>query len=78
MAVRRAAFDRVGPFDVSRRHTDAPEWVLRAREAGLVTELLPEIMVERRLHLANQSKIHAEESLDEFLEFVRAMAARRR
>jgi glycosyltransferase involved in cell wall biosynthesis len=53
MLVRRASFDRVGPFPVGWRVGEFIDWYARAREAGLRDMLLPHVAVLRRLHAGN-------------------------
>ena len=67
MLARREVFEAVGPFDAELAHADAAEWLLRCEEAGMVTELVPEVLVDRRLHRANRSRERAAASRDQFL-----------
>ena len=54
MLVTREAFFRVGPFEVSWQVGEFIDWYAKAVEAGLKIFLLPEVLVARRLHAANQ------------------------
>lgn len=78
LVVRSAAFARLGPLDAARRHSDVVDWVLRARGAGAVDELLPDVLLRRRLHRGNLSQRAAVGSHDEFLAVVKAHLDRRR
>lgn len=51
--VRRAAFDRVGLFDENLRFSEDSDWLLRCRDAGLVSRTLPQCHGYRRLHPGN-------------------------
>lgn len=53
LLARREAFDIVGPFDESLHRGEDTDWHLRAREAGLKWELLPDVLVHRRRHGGN-------------------------
>ena len=53
MLIRRGAFDRVGPFATELRVAETVDWYARAVEAGLGGIMLPEIVLERRLHPRN-------------------------
>jgi len=53
MLIRRASFDRVGPFAEDLRVGEVVDWLSRARRAGLKPRLIPEVLVERRLHRHN-------------------------
>ena len=55
MLARRAAFDRVGPFDQSLSHGNDRDWFCRAAEHRIEMEMLPDVLVRRRLHGANRS-----------------------
>ena len=55
LLARRSAFYRVGWFDESLKVGDPADWFLRAGEQGLVTEILPDVLVDRRMHGSNMS-----------------------
>jgi GT2 family glycosyltransferase len=46
LAVRRDAWERVGPFDEALPTSEDHDWVLRARAAGLATAFVPAALVE--------------------------------
>lgn len=71
MLARRAELERVGPFDHELGHGDSAEWFLRARAAGLPERLLEEVLVQRRIHGANRSRVQAEGSREEFLRLLK-------
>jgi glycosyltransferase involved in cell wall biosynthesis len=52
MLIRRATFERIGPF-ASWRLGEFADWYLRALDAGLRVETLPDVVLHRRLHGAN-------------------------
>lgn len=58
MLARRPAMARVGFFRPGHAAADWPEWYMRAVEARLVMGAVPEVMVRRRLHGANQSLLY--------------------
>jgi glycosyltransferase involved in cell wall biosynthesis len=58
--VRRAAFDRVGPYDASMRAGQDLDWLLRAREAGLRFVAVPDLVVRRRIHSGNKGRAQPE------------------
>jgi len=51
--IRRAAFERVGPFEATLRAGEFIDWFLRARARGLRIRMLPGVVLWRRLHDAN-------------------------
>jgi glycosyltransferase involved in cell wall biosynthesis len=74
--VRRDVFDRVGMIDESRLHGDHLEWFMRAAEAGVVVEVLPDVLMLRRMHPDSVS--HSTNTLDPYLDFVHELIAKRR
>lgn len=53
---RRRMFERVGPCNEGLRVASDVDWFLRAREAGLAHEVLPDVLVRRRLHQGNLTR----------------------
>ena len=53
MLIRRESFQRVGPFTTAVRVGVTVDWFARAAEAGLRYTILPEVVLERRLHTQN-------------------------
>ena len=51
--VRRAAAERVGAFDASYRIADDMDWLLRVRAEGFAIEVLPDVVMRRRVHGTN-------------------------
>jgi glycosyltransferase involved in cell wall biosynthesis len=78
MLARREAFDRVGPFDSSVRHTSEMRWILAAAELGVAMDVLGTVTVRRRLHAGNQSIRRGGRVLDEYLHLLKASLDRRR
>lgn len=71
LMARREAFDVVGVFNARLKHTDAGEWFKRARALKVRERLLPDVLVRRRLHATNRSRIFADESRAEFLQMLK-------
>jgi GT2 family glycosyltransferase len=78
MLARRTNFDRVGLFDETLRHGNDRDWLLRAAEQGVQVELLPDILVYRRLHHANRSSAMGDLSRAEYLRILKTSLDRRR
>jgi glycosyltransferase involved in cell wall biosynthesis len=53
LLVRRAAVERIGPFDETLRVGEFVEWMARARDLGLASRMRPEIVSRRRVHGGN-------------------------
>lgn len=70
LLARRAVFDKVGRFDTRVRIT-ASVWYLRALERGAVLELLPDVLLYRRIHEDNITRRDNQLCMNGFLEFVK-------
>jgi len=77
MLVRRESFERVGPFTTAVRVGVTVDWFARAQEAGLRHSILPEVVLERRLHTQNNG-LRESASRSQYLEVIRQAMERRR
>jgi glycosyltransferase involved in cell wall biosynthesis len=77
MLARRSLFERVGGFDPSLRVGSDNDWFLRARDAEAVEEVIPELLVRRRLHAHNLTRADLA-GRDTLLRNVKASLDRRR
>jgi glycosyltransferase involved in cell wall biosynthesis len=77
MLIRRDAFDRVGPFSEAVKVGVTVDWYARAVEAGLRSHTLPEVVLERRLHLDNNG-LRERDSRSHYLHVLKASLDRRR
>ena len=75
---RRILFSATGGFNPDLHHGDLKDWFLRAAEQGAVMELLPDILVYRRLHETNMSHHKDTVNREEHLKLVKASLDRRR
>jgi glycosyltransferase involved in cell wall biosynthesis len=78
LLVRRGFFDAVGPFNTAIKHADDTDWFLRAEERGGLMELLPDVLLYRRLHTGNLSRLNAGNSRDQYLHMLKTALDRRR
>jgi glycosyltransferase involved in cell wall biosynthesis len=78
MLARRELFTRIGTFDVSLRHGNDRDWFCRATEQGVAVEMMPDVLVHRRLHAANRSAALGANSRAEYLRILKASLDRRR
>jgi glycosyltransferase involved in cell wall biosynthesis len=53
MIIKRDSFARVGPFRTDVRVGEYIDWYTRASEAGLCAQVLPELVLRRRIHEEN-------------------------
>ena len=77
MLVRRASFERVGPFSEELRVGVTVDWCARARDAGLKSAILPQVVLERRIHLTNNG-IRERDSKLQYVHVLKAALDRRR
>ena len=77
MLIRRESLERVGTFDTSWRVGDFVDWYARAADAGLVSEMLPDVVMLRRIHGAN-STLRGRAALVDYARIARAALDRRR
>jgi len=61
---RRRLFNRIGPFDQSLVSGHDTDWILRVKDSDTPMGVLPDVLLLKRVHEANQSaevtRIHAE------------------
>ncbi len=77
MLIRREAFRRVGPFQTCWQVGEFIDWYLRAQEAGLVSVMLPEVVMRRRLHATNLG-LRARAARVDYARILKAALDRRR
>ena len=51
--IRRSVFDSVGLFDETLRTGEDTDWYARAKECGVIREIIPDVLVHRRMHRGN-------------------------
>ncbi|MBK8048541.1 MAG: glycosyltransferase [Anaerolineales bacterium] len=78
LLLRRAAWMQVGKFDPDKRIGDLIEWYGRALDLGLHMQMLPDVLVARRIHGQNLGIQHHAEARAAYLRTLREMVARRR
>jgi glycosyltransferase involved in cell wall biosynthesis len=71
MLARRSALEAVGHLDPGQRHAFSTEWFLRVQQHGLVVEMLDDILLHRRMHPENRSRLHAGRSRSEYLDLLK-------
>lgn len=78
MLIRRSAFDRIGPFDPSLRLVDFLDWYGRAVAQGLRVHMLPDVVLQRRIHASNMGRRHRDAQRSEDLLVLKRMLDMRR
>lgn len=71
MLIRMPALLRVGLFDPGFKTADFPEWYARAISLNLRSSILPEVVMYRRIHGQNTSRIKRAELYSDYLKLVR-------
>lgn len=77
MMVKRESFFKVGGFTKGIELAEVVDWYLRAKEKGLKSRLLPEVVLQRRIHQTNQG-IQKKQFQNEYLHVLKASLDRRR
>ena len=77
MLIRRAAFDRAGPFPSEFEVGEFVEWYLRAIDVGLTSTMDPRLVLRRRIHESNTGRRMRDSRLD-YVRIVKASLDRRR
>jgi hypothetical protein len=76
MLARRTTFARVGPYDPQLTTAACRDWFIRAREQNVVFEVLPRVLVRRRLHPTNMSRLPGK--IDDYARLVKRHLDRQR
>jgi glycosyltransferase involved in cell wall biosynthesis len=77
MLIRREAFERVGPFATDLRVGVTVDWYARATELPLSSMILPEVVLERRLHTQNNG-LRERDAKAQYIRVLKASMDRRR
>ena len=78
LLARRALFARVGQFNTAVKHADDTDWFLRVSEHRATMEMLADVLLYRRLHQTNISRLRAAHSRDQYLHILKSALDRRR
>jgi glycosyltransferase involved in cell wall biosynthesis len=77
LLVRREVLAAVGPFDEQRPIASDSDWFFRAKDDGVEMAILPDILLDRRIHRQNQSA-QTMDGTRQLLQVVRASILRQR
>ena len=79
MLARRSAFAKAGMLSTVLRFGEDTEWFIRARDEGVVLEMMPDVLVFRRFHANNLTRSRGNKALKNgILEMVQSSLERRR
>ena len=78
LVARRAAFERFGLLREDLWFTDSVDWFTRVREQGGVIDLIPQVLLYRRVRREGISRRNVTRSRTAFLDFLKETMDRRR
>ena len=78
LLARRAVFDRIGTFDTRWPIASDIDWFARVKDARLRVEVVPQVLVEKRVHDANLSTLGGTQLNRELVQLLRESVERRR
>jgi len=78
MLLPREVFQTIGPYDAAYDVGEIVDWYARALETGARTVMLEDVLMERRLHNANQGILKRDAEKEAYLRALRAALQRRR
>jgi len=74
---RGSLFEKIGTFDETYRNGSDSDLMFRAADAGLRIETIPEVLVRRRIHDANESR-HMQTNREEILRLIKDSILRKK
>jgi glycosyltransferase involved in cell wall biosynthesis len=77
MVVRRSSYDRVGPFETNWQVGEFVDWFARAKERGLRSLVVPDVVLRRRLHKWNVG-VRLRDARADYARILKASLDRRR
>ena len=77
LVVRRTAFEQIGKFATGYSAASDGDWFFRAKASGIPMAVVPELLLLKRIHGANESA-HAKEILSELRKVVKSSMDRQR
>ena len=77
LVVRRSVFEKVGSFATGYSAANDSDWFFRAKAAGIPMAVVPELLLLKRIHDANESS-RAKEVLSELRKVVKSSLDRQR
>ncbi len=77
MLIKRDSFFQIGLFETEWQIGEWTNWYIRAKEAGLKTEVLSDVLVKRRIHSENKGILKRDLRI-EYAQILKASLDRRR
>ncbi len=72
LLTRRSSFDRFGHFDEQLRVLPNMTWFVEAAKRGARVDVLPDVLMRRRLHDTNNTRTNRDPNRDEFFGMLKA------
>lgn len=69
--IKRSVFDIVGLFDETLKSGETVDWMMKLRASGLKTVQLPDVILNRRIHLTNTGRTDRKEELKNYAALLR-------
>lgn len=76
LLAKKEVFEKTGLFDETLRTGEDLDWFLRAKDAGIVKEMLADVLLYRRLHKNNLTKRCANETRDNLMRHLKKLVDR--
>lgn len=77
MMVEKSVFNKIGEFDVNLRSGEDTDWLWRAKESGIKSDIIENVLVRRRFHGANLSWKYKGETKKRLLHIARQSIQRK-
>jgi glycosyltransferase involved in cell wall biosynthesis len=77
MLIKRESFKQAGPFETNWQIGEFVQWYIRVKERGLKVLMLPDVILQRRLHTDNMG-IRDRNSRTDYVRILKASLDRRR
>lgn len=77
MMVERSVFNKIGGFDINLRSGEDTDWLWRAKESGIKSDIIEKVLVRRRFHGANLSWKYKGETKKRLLQIARQSIQRK-
>jgi len=64
LVTRKTVFEKIGNFDLNYKTSPETEWLFRAKDMGIKIEVVPKVLLLRRIHNQNVSHIPQKQMMD--------------
>jgi glycosyltransferase involved in cell wall biosynthesis len=78
LVIKKTSFEKVGYFDPKWKNGEFVAWLVKAREVGLISEVVNEVLAFRRIHETNKGVAEKSVSTDDYLKITREFLNKKR